>query len=108
LAEIVSVSAIFSAQNSQRSGIQIYFDTSLNLGTTSLTSELLFKKKAGCQREVTYTGTDLFFNGLDNFVDASPLILVFGAALDHAEALQNVDDVIDAASLYSQFLGALV
>lgn len=73
-----------------------------------MSDELLFKKIAGCQREVTYAGTDLFFDGLDNFVDASPLVLVFGAALDHAEALQNVDDVIDAASLHSQFLGALV
>ena len=69
---------------------------------------IIFRKIADSEREVTYTGSDLFFNGLDNFVDASPLVLVFSAALDHAEALQNVDDVIDATSLYSQFLRALV
>ena len=51
---------------------------------------------------------DLFLDGVDYFIDASPLVLVLGAALDHAEALQDVDDVIDASSLHPQLLRALV
>lgn len=45
---------------------------------------------------------------MNDFVDASPLVFVFGAALNHAEALKDVNNVVNAASLDSQLLGALV
>jgi len=40
--------------------------------------------------------------------DASPLVLVLGAALNYAEAFQNVDDIIDASTLNAELLRALV
>ena len=42
---------------------------------------------------------NLFFNRVDDLVDASPLVLILGTSLDHAEALQDVDDVVDASAL---------
>jgi len=57
---------------------------------------------------VTYTCVNLFFDRADYFVDAAPLVLILGAALNHAEALQNVDYVINASALDSKLLRALV
>ena len=51
---------------------------------------------------------DLFLDGVDYLVDASPLVLVLGAALDYTEALKDIDDVINASALDSELLGALV
>ena len=51
---------------------------------------------------------DLFLDRVDYFVDASPLVLVLGAALDHTEALKDVDDVVDSAALHAQLPRALV
>ena len=45
---------------------------------------------------------------MDDLVDASPLVLVLGTALNHAEALQDVDDVVDASTLNPELLRALV
>ena len=59
------------------------------------------KKPPEIIKRRTYADMDLFLDGVDYFVDASPLVLVLGAALDHAEALKDVDDVIDASALYS-------
>ena len=56
----------------------------------------------------TYTRSDLPLNRVDNLVDALPLVLVFCAPLDHSEALQYVDDVVDASTLYLQLFRALV
>ena len=58
--------------------------------------------------ESTYTGLDLFFNRMNYFVDTSPLIFVFSTSLDHTEALQNVDDVIDTAAFHTKLLRALI
>ena len=44
---------------------------------------------------------DLFLDRVDYFVDASPLVLVLGAALDHTKALKDVDDVVDTSALNS-------
>ena len=60
------------------------------------------------RRGVTYTNADLLLNRVHYFVDASPLVFVFGAALDHTEALQDVDDVIDSATFDTQLFRALV
>ena len=49
----------------------------------------------------TYADMDLFLDGVDYFIDASPLVLVLGAALDHTEALKDVDDVVDTSALNS-------
>ena len=56
----------------------------------------------------TYTGIDLSFNGVDNLVNPSPLVLVLSAALNHAEGLQDIDDVVNSSPLHSKLLRALV
>ena len=50
----------------------------------------------------------MLLNRWNYFVNASPLIFIFGASLDHTEALQNIYDVIDSASLHFELLCALV
>lgn len=49
---------------------------------------------------------DLGLNAFKNFVETTPLVLVLGAAANDAERLKDVDDVVDAAALHSQLLGA--
>ena len=58
--------------------------------------------------KATYAGINLLFDGVDDLIDASPLVLVLGTALDNAEALEDVDDVVDASALYTELFGALV
>lgn len=50
---------------------------------------------------VTYTLIDLMVDGEDDPVDAAPLVLVFSPATDHAEALQDVNDVVNASSFHA-------
>ena len=45
---------------------------------------------------------------MDNPVDASPLVGVFGLTSDNAEALEDVDDVVDSSSLDAELLGTLI
>ena len=45
---------------------------------------------------------------MDYLVDAPPLVLVLCTTLDDAEALQDVDDIIDATPLDPKLLGALI
>ena len=45
---------------------------------------------------------------MDDLVDASPLVRVLRLAADHAEALQDVDDVVDSAPFDTEFLRALI
>ena len=56
----------------------------------------------------TYAGINLLFDGVDDLVDASPLVLVLCTALDDAEAFEDVDDVVNAPTLHTQLFGALV
>jgi len=51
---------------------------------------------------------NLSLNRDHNFVDSTPLVLILGESPDHVEALQDVDDVIDASSLDSKLFGTLV
>ena len=44
---------------------------------------------------------DLCFYAEGDFVNTSPLVLVLCPAPDHAEALQDVNDVVDATTLDS-------
>lgn len=41
-------------------------------------------------------------------MDTFPLVCVFGLPIDHLEALQDVDDVVDPSSLHSKLSCALV
>lgn len=50
----------------------------------------------------------LCFYAKGNFVNATPLVLILGTASYYAEALQDVDDVVDAATLNAQLLCAAV
>ena len=45
---------------------------------------------------------------MDDLIDTSPLVLVLGAALNHAETLKDVDDVVNAPALNPELFGALV
>jgi hypothetical protein len=45
---------------------------------------------------------------LNNFVNSSPLVLILRTASNHAERLQNVDDIVDTASFYTKLFGARV
>ena len=56
----------------------------------------------------TYALFYLLFDGVDDLVDASPLVLILCATLNHTEALQDVNDVVDSATFYTQLLRALV
>lgn len=56
----------------------------------------------------TYTGVYLLFDGVDDLIDASPLVLILRTALNHTKALQNVDDVVNAPALNAELLRALV
>lgn len=47
-------------------------------------------------------------DGLDDLVDAFPVVGVFGLAVDDLEALEYVDDVVDASALDGQLARALV
>ena len=51
---------------------------------------------------------DLRFNAFDNFVDASPGVLILSPPTNHEERLQNVDDIVYPTSLYAELLRALV
>ena len=44
-------------------------------------------------------GLNLFLNGVNYFIDTSPLILVFCTTLDDAETFQDVYYVIDTSTL---------
>ena len=58
--------------------------------------------------QLTYADRDLLLNRIDDLIYSTPLVLILGAAPDHAEAFQNVDDVIDASAFYSELSGALI
>lgn len=45
---------------------------------------------------------------MNNFVNAPPLVRVLSLPPNHAEALENVDDVVDTPSLDLKLLGTLV
>ena len=45
---------------------------------------------------------------MNDLVDSTPLVLILGTALNDTEALQDVNDVVDAATLHSQLFSALV
>jgi hypothetical protein len=45
---------------------------------------------------------------LNNFINSTPLVLILRPASNHAERLQNVDDIVDTASLYTKLFGARV
>ena len=45
---------------------------------------------------------------MHNPVDSSPLVRVFGLPSDDAEALENIDNVIDAPPLDPKLLSALI
>ena len=56
----------------------------------------------------TYACLNLLLYRVNYFVNSTPLVLVLGAALNNAEAFQDVDDVVDAAAFYTQLFCALV
>ena len=45
---------------------------------------------------VTYIGFNLSLDRQNYFFDASPLVGIFGAAPDHAKALEYVNNIIDS------------
>jgi len=51
---------------------------------------------------------DLGFDAVHYFVYASPFVGVLRLSPDHAEALENVDDVVNTPPLHLQLAGALV
>lgn len=51
---------------------------------------------------------DLSLDAMNDLVNTSPLIRVLGLPSNDAEALQNVDDVIDPSSFNIELLGALI
>lgn len=50
----------------------------------------------------------LVFDRSDNFIDTSPLVFILSAALYYAEALKDVDDVVDSSAFDTELLCALV
>jgi len=66
---------------------------------------MLQNARINSEEENTY---DLSSDGMNNFVDASPLVGVLGLPPDHAETFENVDDIVDPSPLYSQLSRALV
>jgi hypothetical protein len=50
----------------------------------------------------------LTFNRENNFIDPFPQIRIFGLSVNDLKTLKNVDNVINAASLDSKLLRALV
>ena len=66
---------------------------------------MLQNPRINSEEENTY---DLSLDGINNLVNASPLVRVLGLPPYHAEAFQNVDDIVDPSPLHSQFSGALV
>ena len=71
-------------------------------------SAFLIKINASRGEESTYTWLDLLVNRVHDLIYAAPLVLILSTALNHAEALKNVNDVIDAAPLNTQLFRALV
>jgi hypothetical protein len=47
-------------------------------------------------------------DGLDDLVDAFPVVGVFGLSIDDLEALEYVDDVVDASAFDGELARALV
>jgi len=45
---------------------------------------------------------------MNDLVDSTPLVLVLGTALNDAEGFQDINDVVDAATLHAQLFSALV
>ena len=50
----------------------------------------------------------MIVDGVDNFVDTSPDIFVFGATTNYIETFQDVDDVVNAPSFHAQLSRAQV
>ena len=57
---------------------------------------------------ITLWPYDVSLDGLDDLVDAFPVICVFSLPVDDLEALEYVDDVVDASALDGQLARALV
>ena len=51
---------------------------------------------------------DVSLDRLDYLVNPFPLVCIFGLSVDHLEALQNVNDVVDPSSLHCKLSRALV
>jgi len=45
---------------------------------------------------------------MDNSIDASPLVGVFGLTSDYAEALEDVYNIIYSSSLYAELFCTLI
>ena len=63
--------------------------------------------KCSCHRHHTQS-YDVSLDGLDDLVDAFPVVGVFGLSVDYLEALEDVYDVVDASALHGQLPSALV
>ena len=68
----------------------------------------IWQKKDENLEKSTYTELDLIINGVDDFVDASPDIFVFGAPSNHIETFQDVYDVVNASTFDAQLTRAQV
>ena len=51
---------------------------------------------------------DLCLDAGRYFVDASPLVLILCSSADYEEALQNIDNVVNATSLHTEFFSAAI
>jgi len=73
-----------------------------------------YREKRDQQKFATYTLVsldslpDLSLDAVSDLVNASPLVLVLGSAANHAERLEDVDNVVDSTSLDTQLPRAAV
>ena len=61
---------------------------------------------SSCGLDLSLTLQDLRLDALHDFVNASPLVFVFGPSADDAERLKDVDDVVDAPAFHAELAGA--